>query len=98
MNVETGNADGRIGFSNTGYWGIDVKKHKYTGSFWVKGAYEGNFTASLQSALNGDVFGSVDIESTSLSDDWVEHEIELIPDTDAPNSNNTFTITFDSAV
>lgn len=98
MNVEAKDVDGLVGFSNAGYWGIDVKKQKYRGSFWVKGAYEGNFTASLQSALSGEVFGSVEIESKSLSSDWVEHEIELIPDKDAPNSNNTFAITFDSVV
>ncbi|PKS07212.1 hypothetical protein jhhlp_005814 [Lomentospora prolificans] len=97
LNVEAGDAEGPIGFSNDGYWGIDVKKQKYTGSFWVKGAYEGTFTASLQSALNDDVFGSVEIESKSVSDDWVEHEVELTPDMDAPNTNNTFTITFDPA-
>lgn len=97
MNVEAGSEAGSIGFSNDGYWGIDVKKQKYTGSFWVKGAYEGTFTASLQSALSDDVFGSVEIESKAVSDEWVEHEIELVPELDAPNSNNTFAITFDPA-
>ncbi|CAI4214744.1 unnamed protein product [Parascedosporium putredinis] len=97
LSVAVGDAEGPVGFSNDGYWGIDVKKQKYTGSFWVRGAYEGAFTASLRSALNDDVFGSVEIESKSVSDDWVEHEVELIPDTDAPNTNNTFTVTFDPA-
>jgi alpha-N-arabinofuranosidase len=86
-----------VGFLNEGYWGMDVKKQKYTGSFWVRGAYDGVFTASLQSDLTDDVFGSVEIESKSVADDWVEHEFELIPTVDAPNSNNTFAVTFDPA-
>jgi alpha-N-arabinofuranosidase len=86
-----------VGFLNEGYWGMDVKKQKYSGSFWVRGAYDGVFTASLQSDLTDDVFGSVKIESKSVADDWVEHEFELIPTVDAPNSNNTFAVTFDPA-
>lgn len=98
VNVAAGNSSGAIGISNDGYWGMDVRQQKYTGSFWVHGAYEGVFTASLRSDLNDDVFGSVEIESKAVADDWVEHEYELVPDVDAPNSNNTFTLTFDPAV
>jgi alpha-N-arabinofuranosidase len=55
MKVAVGNSTvGKIGFENEGYWGIDVRTHKYTGSFWVKGAYTGVFTASLQSNLTDD--------------------------------------------
>lgn len=98
MNVAPGNStSGVIGFANDGYWGMDVKQQTYTGSFWVKGAYEGTFTASFQSALTDEVFGSVEIESKAVSDEWVEHEVELTPEVDAPNTNNTFAITFDPA-
>ncbi|KAF5011306.1 hypothetical protein FDECE_2556 [Fusarium decemcellulare] len=97
LNVKAGNSSKEtLGFLNEGYWGMDVKKQTYTGSFWVKGAYEGKFTASLRSDLNDDIFGSVDIESKAVADDWTEHEFELIPEKDAPNSNNTFAITFES--
>ncbi|KAJ4004051.1 hypothetical protein NW752_010871 [Fusarium irregulare] len=84
-----------IGFLNEGYWGMDVKKHKYTGSFWVKGSYKGHFTASLRSNLTDDVFGSVKVKSKAKKDKWVEHEFKLTPKMDAPNSNNTFAITYD---
>lgn len=90
---------GLVGFANEGYWGMDVKKAQtYTGSFWVKGAYEGDFTASLQSNLTGETFGSVKIPSKATADEWTEHAVEFTPDNDAPNSNNTFAITFDAAV
>lgn len=97
MRVTVGNAKGKTGFKNEGYWGMDVKQHKYTGSFWVKGAYEGCFYAALESNLTSDVFGSVEIPSKSVADEWTEHIYELTPDKDAPNSNNTLSITFDSA-
>ncbi|KAH6989496.1 glycoside hydrolase superfamily [Ilyonectria sp. MPI-CAGE-AT-0026] len=85
----------RVGLQNEGYWGMDVKRHKYTGSFWVRGAYKGYFTAELRSNLTEDVFGSVKVKSHAVANDWVEHEFELLPKKDAPNSNNTFAITFD---
>lgn len=98
MRVAAGNTTGHVGFKNEGYWGMSVKQQKYTGSFWVRGAYTGHFTASLQSNLTQDVFGSVQIASKAVADDWVEHEFELVPKCDAPNSNNTFAVTFDPAV
>lgn len=51
MNISPpGNSSGKIGFLNEGYWRMHVAKQKYTGSFWVRGNYEGVFTASFQSA------------------------------------------------
>lgn len=97
MRVTAGNGTGKVGFKNEGYWGMDVKQHKYTGSFWVKGAYEGSFYASLESNLTSDIFGTVEVPSKSVADEWTEHTYELTPEKDAPNSNNTLSITFDSA-
>lgn len=85
------------GLFNDGYWGIDVRVQNYTGSFWVHGAYEGVFTADLRSAVDGEVFGSVEVESRAVDGEWVEHEFVLVPDVDAPSSNNTFALTFDAA-
>jgi alpha-N-arabinofuranosidase len=98
MNVARGSLSGKTGFANSGFYGISVKKQKYTGVFWVKGDYKGSFTASLQSGLTGETFGSVEIESMSSNTEWTEHAIEITPTKDAPSSNNTFSITFDPAV
>jgi alpha-N-arabinofuranosidase len=87
----------KIGFKNDGYWGMDVRVQTYTGSFWVKGAYDGSFTASLDSNLTSECFGSVEVPSKSVINEWTEHTFELVPEKDAPNSNNTFSITFDGA-
>lgn len=86
-----------MGFANPGWWGISVKSQPYTGSFYVIGDYSGSFTASLQSEDTGEVFGSVTIPSQATSSEWVQHNFTLVP-TDAPNVNNTFSITFDAKV
>jgi hypothetical protein len=98
MKVAPGKAAGAVGFANDGYWGMDVAKKRYEGSFWVQGAYEGVFTASLQSNVTGDIFGAVEVRSEAVAGRWVEHRFELMPHTDAPSSNNTFAITFDPKV
>lgn len=90
--------DAAAGLLNDGYWGMHVACQTYTGSFWVYGGYEGVFTAELRSAMNDDVFGSVEVESKAKADEWVEHAFELVPTIDAPNSNNTFALKFDPAV
>lgn len=97
LNVVPGSGK-KTGFANSGFWGMDVKPQKYTGSFYVKGSYSGRFTASLQSNLTGETFGSVDVVSKSVANEWVQHEFTLVPKKAAPNSNNTFAITFDTAV
>ncbi|KAF2103488.1 putative vacuolar segregation protein [Rhizodiscina lignyota] len=95
LHVAVGNgSDGPIGFANPGWWGIDVKEQKYTGSFYVKGDYKGTFTASLQSYLTNEAYGGVNIESKAKSSEWVQHEFTIVP-SNAPNINNTFSITFD---
>ncbi|KAK7942514.1 alpha-L-arabinofuranosidase [Apiospora aurea] len=97
VSKRNGSSSQVVGFANDGYWGMDVKIQPYTGSFWVRGEYEGSFTASLQSNLTSEVFGSTEIEAKTSSSEWVEHEFELTPTKDAPNSNNTFSLTFDAA-
>jgi alpha-N-arabinofuranosidase len=87
---------GKIGIVNPGWWGIDVRVQKYTGSFWTLGAYVGNFTLKLQSNITDDVFADIIIESGSEADKWTEHTFEIEPCAAAANSNNTFSIEFDS--
>ncbi|KAF2743179.1 glycoside hydrolase family 51 protein [Sporormia fimetaria CBS 119925] len=95
--VSKNSSSGDIGFLNAGYWGMDVRRQKYKGSFYVKGDYKGSFTASFQSALTNDTFGSVEIKSKAKKDEWVQHSFTLIPKKDAPNGNNTFALTFKSS-
>ncbi|KAH8650136.1 alpha-L-arabinofuranosidase [Xylariales sp. PMI_506] len=97
VNVAVGESEGAIGLANSGYWGMDVKKQTYTGSFWVLGAYDGSFNASLVSDITGTVYGSINVPSKASPTEWVEHTFELVPTIDAPNSNNSFSITFESS-
>ncbi|ORY03323.1 glycoside hydrolase superfamily [Clohesyomyces aquaticus] len=98
MNVVVNSTKSKsVGFSNDGFWGMDVRMEKYTGSFYVRGSYKGAFTASLQSALTNETFGSVKVDSKTKQNEWVQHKFTLVPKKDAPSSNNTFAITFDPA-
>jgi alpha-N-arabinofuranosidase len=91
-------SSGVVGVSNPGYWGIDVKVQKYTGSFWVKGTYNASFTASLYNYLSNETLGSVDVPSKATASEWREHTFTLIPGKEANNVNNTLRITFDASV
>ncbi|KAI0449085.1 alpha-N-arabinofuranosidase A [Xylaria acuta] len=97
INVAPTSARGQVGFFNDGYWGMDVKVQKYSGSFWVRGDYRGVFTASIQSNTTGERFGVTKIKSRSRAHEWVQHEFTLTPHKSAPTSNNTFAITFEAA-
>lgn len=88
---------GTAGLSNVGFWGIDVRPQKYTGSFYVKGSYEGSFTASLLSS-SGKVLATTKVASKSVADDWVQHEFVLTPKEKASDTKNTFSLTFDGSV
>ncbi|THX39380.1 putative vacuolar segregation protein [Aureobasidium pullulans] len=95
MNVAVAKASsGDVGFSNTGYWGIGVEVQDYTGSFWVKGSYDGSFTASLKSDITKETLASVQIPSKASSSKWVRHNFTLTPASAAQNSNNSFILTF----
>lgn len=92
----TGNG-GTVGISNPGWWGYSVQAVTYTGSFWAKGDYSGKFTAALHSNLSSEVYASTDIPvATKSTDGWQNYNFTFTP-TVAPNANNTFTLTFDSA-
>ena len=98
--VSVSGGSGSVGISNPGWWGFNTVPQVYSGQFWVKGTYNGNFTASLHSNLTTDTYASVDIASTSggaTQNGWTNYNYTLNPPQAAPNSNNTFTLTFDSA-
>lgn len=97
INVASGsNSSSTIGLSNPGWWGIEVKPQKYTGSFWALGNYTGNFTIKLQSSITNYTFASLDILSLAEAGTWVEHTFVLEPTIAAKNPNNTFAIEFES--
>ncbi|GAB1319356.1 Alpha-L-arabinofuranosidase A [Madurella fahalii] len=87
---------GTIGFSNPGWWGIDVKVQPYTGSFYVRGDYTGTFTASFQSA-SAETLGSVQIQSVSTAGGWTQHNFTLTPTKAASDTRNTFRITYNAS-
>lgn len=75
---------------------MDVRVQPYNGSFYVKGSYNGSFTASLVSDITNATYGSVDVPA-KISSGWTEYSYTLVPTSAAPNSNNSLVITFDKA-
>ncbi|KAJ5999699.1 hypothetical protein N7481_000108 [Penicillium waksmanii] len=87
---------GTAGLSNVGFWGIDVRPQKYSGSFYVKGSYSGSFTASLASS-SGKTLASTKVKSKSVAGKWVQHEFTITAKTMASDTNNTFSVSFDGS-
>ena len=86
-----------LGLLNPGYYGIDIKQQTYTGSFWARGDYTGDFTVSLQSNLTDETFVSAVVKGPSTAAEWTQFNFTLEPPAAAPNSNNTFSVTFDQS-
>ena len=89
--------NGTVGFTNPGWWGIAVSPQTYTGSFWVYGAYTGNFIASLISDTTDDVWATTNVTSTTVADSWTQLNYTLVPVEAATSSNNSLRITFDGS-
>ncbi|ERF72007.1 hypothetical protein EPUS_09374 [Endocarpon pusillum Z07020] len=88
---------GVVSLVNEGWWGIEVKPQTYTGSFYVNGAYEGQFVTSLQSTTTGSTLALTNLTSRSVADAWTQHTFTLNPTNAASDTNNTFSIAYDAA-
>ena len=96
VQVSSNHMSGTVGLSNPGWWGIDVKPQRYSGSFWASGSYAGTFTVKLQSNHTPQVFASVELRSQCQLGKWVEHTFELEPQFPAPDTQNNFVIEFEA--
>lgn len=88
------NATGIVGIKNPGWWGIDVQPQTYKGTFWASGSYDGNFTAQLQGTFSDDIWATTEIQSANVAGTWTEYNFTLTPAISAPNSNNSFTLSW----
>ncbi|KAI9759757.1 MAG: hypothetical protein M4579_002142 [Chaenotheca gracillima] len=97
------NATGEVGFLNEGWWGVDVRPQTYNASFYMlpnTARYTKNMTqvtVSLRSNLTDDVWISKTIPTGNLSTfDYTNFATQLENTASAPNSNNTFAVTFNA--
>ena len=98
------NASGEVGFLNEGWWGMDVSPQTYNASFYVKadGPFDAanltTFSISLRSNLTKDIWISSKIIAHDISDiEYTQVQMQLINNVTAPNSNNTFAVTFNGS-
>lgn len=97
LRVSSVGKKGSVGFANEGWWGIDVRPQTYTGSFYVKGSYDGDFTAALKSNTTGKTWATASISGKTKSNEWTQHHYSLTVKSKAPDVNNTLQITFNGA-
>ncbi|MCJ1310351.1 hypothetical protein MMC25_004015 [Agyrium rufum] len=101
------NATGEVGFFNTGFWGFSLTPQTYTASMYVlvngPRQHYGNLsgvTLSLRSNTTGQTLAStrIDLTNTSISDfSYTYLETTIVSNVTAPDTNNTFVVTFDGA-
>lgn len=100
-------ATGEVGILNEGFWGIDVRPGTYNASFYIKSNKPRNngtlshIDVSLRSNLTSDVWSTSSIpfgpNNNVSSFEYTQYTVQINNDATAPNSNNTFAITFDAA-
>ncbi|OAP61974.1 hypothetical protein AYL99_04177 [Fonsecaea erecta] len=101
------NATGEVGFLNEGFWGIDVRPGTYNASFYIKANKPRNngtlthIDVSLRSNLTSDVWSTSSISFSPYNNisswEYVQYATQLFNAAQAPDSNNTFAVTFDAA-
>ncbi|KAH8083329.1 glycoside hydrolase family 51 protein [Cristinia sonorae] len=93
--------NGRIGFSNEGFWGIKVDAAwTYTASFFFKfpnkSNFRGSFTIALQTS-SGKVLASKSVGVSGSTTSWTRVQVQLRPSTSAKDTKNNFVVTVNSA-
>jgi alpha-L-arabinofuranosidase len=108
MEMEIGGlAEGEVGFFNEGWWGINVEPGTYNVSFYAKGngaRMNGTLSSvnvSLRSNLTDDIWANQTIEMSEAQNisyfSWTQFETQLVVEESAPNSNNSFYLTFNAS-
>ena len=99
-------ATGEVGFLNEGFFGMDVSKQTYNASLYILagGPFEAanltHMNVSLRSNLTQDVWAtrSIPLTNSSTSDScWTQLQTQIQNDAAAPDSNNTFAVTFNGS-
>ena len=98
------NATGEVGFFNYGYWGMDVSPQTYQASFYMlangptDAAHLTAVNVSLRSNLTNDIWITNHIPVQNLSSfSYTKLNTIIYNNSTAPNSNNTFAVTFNAS-
>ncbi len=98
------NATGEVGFLNYGWWAMDLRPQRYHASLYLlasgptDAAKLTSMNFSLRSNLTNDVWVTNRISIQNISDfSYTQFITQLINNVIAPNSNNTFSVTFSAS-
>ncbi|CAG8423631.1 unnamed protein product [Penicillium salamii] len=87
-------ANGSVGVTNSGYWGIPVDGNDFQTYFWIKGALETNVTARLVGNGTGIEYASKLIPVSANDKEFTYVEAKF-PTTKAPDGNVYFELSLD---
>ncbi|KAL6238317.1 hypothetical protein BDW75DRAFT_237617 [Aspergillus navahoensis] len=90
-------AEGLVGFANTGYNGITVLNQTYWTSFYMKGEYSGTIVLRLTGTDSGIVHGSRNLTVRSSDADWTQYEANLSA-TQSDVAENEWQLLFDARI
>ncbi|KAA8895832.1 alpha-L-arabinofuranosidase A [Sphaerosporella brunnea] len=99
-------ATGEVGILNEGWWGMDIQPQEYTASFYIKPAQAvyskslTHITTSLRSNATGEIWAAEEIrvDGPTLSTlEYTQFRSTLFPAKAAPDSDNTFAVTFNAS-
>ncbi|KAI0360609.1 glycoside hydrolase family 51 protein [Trametes cingulata] len=94
-------ASGRVGFSNTGFWGIKVDSSwTYKASLFFRFPTSSSFSGALTVGLQtnaGRILAQNSTQIRGTTTKWTQVNLELHPTASAPDVNNSFFVTIDGA-
>jgi alpha-N-arabinofuranosidase len=99
-------ATGEVGFLNEGWWGMDVRAQTYNASFFMLAngpRYNNTLTSinlSLRSNLTNEVWATTKIPivpGNVSTFDFTQYQASIVNKVTAPDSNNSFAMTFDAS-
>lgn len=86
---------GKVGVTNSGYFGIPVDGSKFSSYFWVKGDFDGKITARLVGNGSNVEYGSASFPVTSSKKNFTYVE-GTIPTKKAPDGNVYYELSLDA--
>ncbi|CDO70623.1 hypothetical protein BN946_scf184748.g21 [Trametes cinnabarina] len=94
-------ATGQVGFSNEGFWGINVNSSwTYNASFFFRfptaSGFSGALTVGLQTS-SGKVLAQTSTQVHGSTTKWTQVNLKLRPTASASDVNNSFFVTIDGA-
>jgi alpha-N-arabinofuranosidase len=85
-----------VGFSNSGYGGVEVNLDTYANYFWIKGAYSGIVQLQLVGSTSGIIYAIQNLTITSVTSEFT-YIVTKFTSLQSPDRNNVWRLLFDGS-